>query len=297
MLTHHWPKATAPDRVVVLGARGFVGRTLLTALASAEIPSIGLSSADLDLAAPGAGEKLAGILRPTDTLVMLSALTPDKGRGAGTFMANLRMSEAVSDALQKVAPAHVVYMSSNAVYPVVCGPISEATPAEPLDLYGAMHLSRELMLKAATQAPLAVLRPIMIYGAGDTHNSYGPNRLRRAAHKDGKITLFGGGEEMRDHISVDDVVGLLLMTLLHRSAGTLNLATGRSISYLDLAYKIADQFSDPIDVVLTPRQSPINHQHYDIINLRRAFPAFVFETIDDGLAKAHREMLAEALPT
>src|SRR3546814_11446336 len=64
-----------------------------------------------------------------------------------------------------------------------------------------------------------LLRPTLIYGAEDTHNSYGPNRLRRMARKDARITLFGAGEETRDHISVDDVYRLILLTLRHRSEG------------------------------------------------------------------------------
>src|SRR3546814_996991 len=92
-----------------------------------------------------------------------------------------------------------------------------------------------------------LLRPTLIYGAEDTHNSYGPNRLRRMARKDARITLFGAGEETRDHISVDDVYRLILLTLRHRSEGVVNLATGHSISYMELARKIAYLFDTPVD--------------------------------------------------
>ena len=44
-----------------------------------------------------------------------------------------------------------------------------------------MHIARELMIKQLVKSPIAVLRPTLIYGAGDPHNSYGPNRLRRMA--------------------------------------------------------------------------------------------------------------------
>lgn len=292
MLTHHFSTPTDPARVVVLGARGFVGAALVAALNAAGVPVLALGSADLDLAAEGAGAALSDRLRPDDAVVFLSALTPDKGRGIAPYMANQRMGAAVAEAVERVSPAHLVYLSSDAVYPMTQGLVNERTSADCTDLYGVMHRSRELMMAAAFRGPLAVLRPTLIYGAADTHNSYGPNRLRRAARKDGRITLFGEGEETRDHILVDDVVALLLLVLRHRSAGLLNLATGRSISYRDLADKVAALFETPVEVAGTPRQNAVTHRHFDVTALLRAFPDFTFKTLDEGLAKAHRDMMA-----
>lgn len=293
MLTHHHPVPQDPARVVVVGGHGFIGGTLLAALERAGIPAFAPSSIELDLAADGAGERLAAMLRPTDALVVLAALTPDKGRGIAPFLKNLAMGANICGAVEKVRPAHVVYFSSDAVYPLDIGLVSETSCAQPTDLYGVMHLAREVMIKTSAKAPVTVLRPTLIYGAEDTHNAYGPNRLRRMAHRDGRITLFGQGEEMRDHIAVDDVAALALLVLRHRSAGTLNLATGRSISYADLARKVAALFDKPIDIDGAPRQNPITYRHFDVTALRKALPTFVFTPLDDGLAKAHREMLVQ----
>ena len=87
-------------------------------------------------------------------------------------------------------------------------PLSEASAAAPGSLHGAMHLARELAFKAELKAPLAVLRPTLIYGAADPHNGYGPNRFRRLANEGTDIVLFGEGEERRDHVAVDDVAEL-----------------------------------------------------------------------------------------
>lgn len=291
MLKHTWLEAAAPKRVVVLGARGFLGRALVGALASHKVPALPLGSHDIDLTAPGASTKLATQLRAGDTVVVFSALTPDKGRGPETFLKNTQIATAVCTALETVPPAHLVYISSDAVYPMTVGLVSEASPAEPPDLYGAMHLCREIMFKSTVKAPVAVLRPTLVFGAEDTHNSYGPNRLRRAARKDGRIALFGEGEETRDHIYVDDVAELIVLTLVHRSAGTLNLASGRSVSYAELARKVAALFDHKIEIGGSPRQNPVTHRHFDITALRKAFPTFVFTPLEEGLSHAHRGML------
>src|SRR5206468_9442920 len=103
-------------------------------------------------------------------------------------MRDLRMAEGVARALERVRPDHVVYLSSDAVYPFGSGLVTERSCAQPSDLYGMMHLARELLLGSAVGAPFVVLRPTLVYGTGDPHNSYGPNRFRRIARKDGMIT-------------------------------------------------------------------------------------------------------------
>ena len=113
------------------------------------------------------------------------------------------------------------------------------------------------------------------------------------AHKEGRITLFGEGEETRDHILGDDVAALTLLMLRHRSSGMLNVATGQSITYAELAKKVAVLFNEPIDIVSTPRQNLITHRHFDVTALHKAFPTFTFTPLDEGLAKAHRDMLLE----
>lgn len=278
-----------PARVVLLGARGFIGSTLNRHLTSAGIATLPLASGDLDLTAPDAGTKLAALLRPDDALVLLSTLTPDKGRDLATFMRNLRMGEAVAAALQARPVAHALYMSSDAVYPYDTGLISETSPAAPADLYGIMHRTRELMLQQAFRGPLTILRCALVYGAADTHNSYGPNRFRRMAEKERKILLGGQGEETRDHVLIDDVVAMIREVLRHRSHGLLNLATGRSVTFDALARLVAGLFSPAAEVVHTARQSPITHRHFDAAVRRQAFPEFRFTPLAEGLARVHRE--------
>jgi UDP-glucose 4-epimerase len=285
---NHVPRK--PARVVVLGAGGFLGRRLLEACANAGIAVAGLGSRDLDLAADSAAARLAEHLRPQDVLVFLAALTPDKGRDSGTLMRNLAMARAVCEATRSVEIAQLVYASSDAVYPFATPLICEETPAAPPDLYGVMHRARELMLAAEVKAPLAILRITGVYGTGDTHNSYGPNRFLRQALKDGRIGLFGNGEETRDHLYIDDAVAVVLEVVAHRSTGLLNLASGTSATFRTVADMIAARAGQPIEIAPSARQSPATHRHFDVTNLLRAFPGMRFKPLGDGLAT----MLADA---
>jgi len=253
------------------------------------VPLLALSSADLDLLAEGAGEQLSGLLRPDDTLVALSALTPDKGRDIATLMKNLRMAEAVCVALASSPVAQVIYMSSDAVYRFVDHPVTELTPADPPDLYGIMHRAREVMFSQTQgQQALAILRCTLVCAAEDTHNSYGPNRFRRMAAMDGRITLGGKGEETRDHVDVGDVARLILEVARYGSAGLLNLASGTSLSFDSVARLVASQFDPPVEIVHSERRAPVTHRHFDVTALHVAFPRFHFEPLKDSLRRAHQ---------
>lgn len=291
MLTHQCLQPKDPSRVVVIGSGGFIGKTLVRNFQRSGIKTLGLTRDDIDLNGQQACDLLVEIITPTDAVVFLAALTPGKGRGISIFLENLRMGANICEALAKVKPAHVVYFSSDAVYPMESALINEHSCAQPDDLYGMMHLARELMLKSVASFPVAVLRPSLVYGTEDTHNSYGPNRFRRMAQKEGKIFLFGEGEEKRDHILVSDVAEITLLALQRCSFGTLNVATGQSISFVDLANKVATLFDKPIQIVSTTRVNIVRHRHFDVSALHEGFQKFAFTPLDVGLAKVHQEML------
>jgi len=292
MLTHHHAEPRTPSRVVVLGSNGFVGRELVKHLGSKGVPVLALSRREVDLTLDDASEKLGAKLQSDDTLVFLSALTPDKGRGLAPFLANLRMGAAVCAAVEHSPVAHLIYISSDAVYPFKTALINEDSCAEPTDLYGVMHLAREIMVRQEAKVPTVVLRPTLIFGTGDTHNSYGPNRFRRVAHKDRRISLFGQGEETRDHIFIGDVIELLDRVIAHRSIGLLNLATGHSISYADLSGMVARFFDDPIEIAGSERKNPITHRSFDITAIYKAFPTFTFKSLEEGLKLVHEQEFA-----
>lgn len=293
MIRHLEPEATHPRRVAVLGATGFVGQDLVRHLKASEIESVALSSADIDLTKPGSVEELRDIVRENDSLVVVSAITPDKGRDAGTLMRNLSMGQHVGAFLEEAKCSHLVYISSDAVYADNANPVRETSCCDPSSFHGLMHLVRERIFAAAvekTGVPYVILRPCAVYGANDTHNSYGPNRSLRTALKEHKIKLFGRGEEKRDHIYVKDLSRLIALCLLHRSWGTLNIATGDSISFFDLAEMIARLCGEDVEIEGSPRANPVTHRHFDITAIYRAFPEFEVTSLESGIAETLEEM-------
>lgn len=286
MLEHFNPAPAAPARVVLLGSRGFVAGTVAARLQSGGVNVLALPAQDLDLLNPASVTRLTALLQADDALVFASALTPDRGRDIGAFMKNLTMARHVCDALAQTPVAHVVYISSDAVYHDDANPVTERSCCQPSSFHGMMHLARELMLAQTVKAPLAILRPSLLYGLADTHNGYGPNRFRRLAEEGKPITLFGEGEEMRDHVLVDDLAELVRLALVHRSAGVLNVATGQSASFRTVAETLAALFAAAgtagVAVAGTPRANPVTHRHFDPAGTLKAFPEFRYTPWTDG---------------
>jgi UDP-glucose 4-epimerase len=293
MLEHLQKLASKPSRVVVLGSKGFLARALVQQLADNGIDSLAVGSSEIDLILPDSVAKMGQLLRPDDCLVITSALTPDKGRDVATLMKNLEMARHLASLLESRGCSQVIYISSDSVYSAEDSLIRESSTRQASDLYSLMHIAREQILIQATaksQTPLCIVCPCAIYGAADTHNSYGPNRFFRTALKDGKIMLFGNGEEIRDHILVEDVARLIGLCIAHRSIGILNAATGAAQSFHQVADSIAGIVGAEVIIECLPRSGAITHRHFDPTLRIKAFPEFTPTPLIVGLTKMHRDL-------
>jgi nucleoside-diphosphate-sugar epimerase len=290
MLTHQNPTPVAPRRVVVVGAGGFIGSSIVKDMFAAKVPTLALTRQHVDLLAPHGAEALQAKLTPQDAVVFVSAVAP--ARNVAQLMTNLRMAETACVAFAAVTPTHLLYISSDAVYADEANPVTERSPVAPSTPHGMMHAARELMFRSEYRGPYAVLRPTLIYGARDPHSGYGPNRFRRQALKGEPITIFGEGEEKRDHVAVEDVARLARQILFHRSTGSLNAVTGVATSFHDIAHLVAAQFP-AAEVKTVPRPGPrphLLHRFFDISACYKAFPEFHFEPLSEGIARVHREV-------
>lgn len=285
-IEHLYRVKRTPTRAIILGA-GFVGQSAAQKLSACGWDTVGLRSKDLDLLAENAEDRLADIVAPGDVLVVVSAQAPVKDRQM--LSDNLRMIEPVARIVERKILSHIVYVSSDAVYKDSSGLLNEESCAEPASLHGIMHLSREIIMKeACNDIPLVIVRPSLLYGSNDPHNGYGPNRFWRLAKAGEPISLFGKGEERRDHVHISDVGELIASVVLKQSRGVLNLATGSVISFHDIAEKINERFGKGCDIRFMPRNGPMPHNGYrafDSTATKLAFPDFCYTQIDDGISR------------
>jgi len=295
MLKHLNNSKTLPSRIIVLGAKGFVGSAVVKRLAKAKANVVALSRHELNLLDPDAAKKLAELLKPEDALVITSAKAPCKDYAM--LRENIDMMFPVCEALSKQPVSQVIYISSDAVYADSDHPLTESSLAAPTSLHGVMHLAREMMLQSVVpETSLALLRPSLLYGAADPHNGYGPNRFYRLAAAKKTIPLFGNGEERRDHVYIHDVAELVYLCLSHQSHGVLNIATGEAISFYDIARQMNSLFDSAVEIQPQPRSGPMPHNGYRPFSAaacKKAFPEFSYTTFEQGLLKMHEDYQKE----
>ena len=292
MLKHIYNVSTKPARVVILGAGGFVAAAAERRIAAMGVPLLALPRTELDLTSKDAGARLAALLRPDDVLLFVAAKAPVKNNKM--LIENLHMGKAVCEALVRTSVNHAIYISSDAVYADSNEPLNESSCAQPGSLHGMMHLAREVMLANAWKGPLCLLRPTLIYGAGDTHDGYGPNQFYRLAMKGKIVTLFGEGEEQRDHVHIDDVIEIISLVITHRSSGVLNIVTGTVTSFRDIAQMVEALVKTSTTIKTAPRQGPMPHGGYrpfDTSSCHTVFPDFSYLPLEDGLKRMNHETI------
>lgn len=283
MLTHLFEHPTAPQRVVVIGAGGFVGSEVVRNLRRRGTDVLALSRSDVDLLSADAAVLLAGRLKPGDTVVAVAARAPC--RNVDMMIENMGIVRAILAGLSRARIAHLVNVSSDAVYGDEPVPLTETCPTAPGSLHGAMHLAREIAFSTA-EVPFATVRPTLIYGAADPHNGYGPNRFLRQAKAGKPIEVFGQGEERRDHVAVQDVAEVIARVVLHRSAGVVNIASGNVHSFHDAATWAIEVTGSKSRIVPLPRSGPMPHKGYrpfDVSALKASFPDIVPVQLQQGM--------------
>ncbi|CAB4974592.1 MAG: NAD-dependent epimerase/dehydratase family protein [Actinobacteria bacterium] len=279
-------------RIVVLGASGFVGSHVVARARNAGWDVVALASSDIDLANPGSNQALVAVLQDGDTVVYSAAVVPSKS--AADVGKSLLMTQTLVDALAGVEIAQLVVVSSDAVYGSESGVSNEESACVPDTLHGIMNLGREMVCSDVFAPVKTVVRPSAIYGSGDPHNSYGPNRFARQALESGEICIFGGGEAKRDHVTIHNVAEVIFRAIEGRQAGVINVASGQSISFADLAGLVRDAGPAGWRIVVAGSESSPTFRTYDISELNRRFPDLVPTGPAEGVSVMITEMQGSA---
>jgi len=273
----------APSRVVVVGCNGFIGKALITELTKLAIDNIGLSKEDFNLLDERVSEKLKEVIRPNDHIVFTSAIAPSKS--AADVQKSIKMVETFASALVDTPCKQVVLISSDSVYGDRGGMFDENSPRNPNSFHGLAQLSREMVLQDLKHLNLAILRVCAVYGDGDTHNGYGPNRFLKQIENSESIKVFGDGLNVRDHIQIDDVVNLVINTLRVNFIGVMNVVSGYSYTFMEVAQKCKEIFSPNSQIERQGSEGEILIKQFNASRIQEIFPKFRSMNLDAGLRK------------
>ena len=278
--------AAPRPRVIVLGARGFVGgavRGELERVGRWEV--IGLGSTDCDLTDRVAVRERIGPLAKDAHVVLSSSVLLLPGEPVSIFDANVAMARNLTEALAGQRPASFTFLSSSDVYgrPPSETPLREQSPLAVTGHYGLSKLVAERLLNFGIDAPLGVFRLPGVYGPGDGARSIVGQFATRLL--DGQaLTLAGGGTALRDYVHVQDVARLIAAQLMQPVTRTLNVATGRAISLAELAAVTAKACGVALRTQAVAANGPQYDLSFDVSALHAAFPGVSMTPIEAGVA-------------
>ncbi len=277
---------TQPHRLLVTGAAGFIGSTLVDRLLEEGREVVGLDSFDpfypeadklrnLESARGHASFRLERAdIRDTDAvervfasadfdavvhLAALAGVSPSLERPAEYADVNVRGSAVLLEAAARRGRPHFVFASSSSVYGERdAGPFCESDPVErPVSPYAATKRAGELLAHSFHHAHGLSVTCVRIFTA------YGPRQrpdlaIRKFAERmrrDEPVPIFGDGSSRRDFTFIDDLVDGLVRAL-DRDLGfaILNLGAGREVVLLDVLKLLERQLGVPARVEWLPRQ-------------------------------------------
>lgn len=218
-----------------------------------------------------------------------------------------------------------IYASSAAVYGAGPDYVELLSNERPLNVYGYSKFLFDQVVRARTKpltAQVVGLRYFNVYGPQEQHKArmasvafHNMNQFK----KDGHVKLFGGwdgygdGGQMRDFISVDDVVSVNLHFLDNPgSSGIFNCGTGRAQPFNDVACAVINTLREShqqkalthselvsegyLRYVTFPDDLKGRYQSYtqaDLTALRQAGYNKPFKDVQTGVADYVRYQLAQ----
>jgi UDP-glucose 4-epimerase len=273
------------NRIIILGSGGFISQAVENILKLKYKKYIALPRKKIDLTKISDLKKLKKIINNKDIIFFVAARAPVKN--LKMFEYNIQMMINFCKTFSDTDINKIIYISSDAVYSDSKKKLKESDLKEPNNWHGLMHIVRENILKNNfSYQKLLILRPTLVYGKNDPHNGYGPNKFNRDSKLNKKILIFGKGEELRDHIWINDLSQIIFKLVTSKNYGEFNLSTGKLISFSSIAETIN---KDRIfEIIYLKRQGKMPHNGYRPISnhkIKKLFPSFKFKTVADVLNK------------
>jgi len=255
-------------KVLICGASGFIGRNLFETLSQDDnlevfgtyktrrfSDSPNLIQTDLTKK-----EEVEKVTRGMDVVIQAAAVTTGakdvNERPYIHITNNVIMNALLFQAAHDNNVSQVIFLSCTTVYPPTNWPVKETDldlNAERYEKYfggGWMKIYAEKLCQFYSKlgnTKFTVIRHSNIYGPYDKYDLekshvFGATMTKVITNQDGKIIVWGDGQEKRDLIHVSDLVDFIEMAVDKRNTPyeLYNVGSGKAISVSDLVKKTID---------------------------------------------------------
>ena len=237
-------------KVVITGARGFIGKYLMERFAKeSDIEAIGLSRKDN---CDYSSEKLNEILTGADAVVHLAGIR-DACDSLSAYDPDMQMCENILDAMLKHGTKKIIYASSRTVYGQSKDlPWTEETDPKPVLAYAENKLRCEkLCLDWAdrTAGAALVLRIAQVFGIGEETNNMMNTFMDRAARGE-ELRVIGKSAAKRQYIYCKDLAEIIYRLTITDGyeSGIMNIGMPQSYTNLEIAQAVNKAFHNDTSI-------------------------------------------------
>lgn len=268
-----------PMKALVTGASGKIGMELVSKLVKLGFSVYALSSKDsfekteeVTIIPHNWSQRFTGQLPDVDVIFHLACQTSAyKAREniSNDIETNLLSTVSILEAASRIKKVPIIiFAGSMTEYGIPSSShIDEDVPLEPLTFYDTAKISSEIYIQQFARENMIskgiTLRLANIYGNSvldkGADRGFLDKTITKAIHGE-TITVYGGGNFLRDYLHVTDAAEAFLMTFLNSSQlsdNVYNIGTGKGTSIIETLEMIVEKANQ-----LTGLRSPIVHADF-----------------------------------
>lgn len=278
-------------KVIIIGASGFIGKTICEDFSNFNLNLLGLSSKDIDLTNTSEVNTLKSLLTKKTVLIIAAAKVREKGEDFEVFSQNILMAGSLAKILEKTQIKKCIFLSTIDVYGYPKNKITEQTSINPKTYYAISKYTSETILNIAcnkSNTPLLILRFGGVFGPGQNFAKYGPNSFIYSLKKENKIKLWGDGEELRNFIYVKDLSKIITLLSFKKIEGIINISTNNSYTFENIVNILHKIHTKSFNVTRNKRTSVKFNQVLSNQKLKKILPKFEFIKLQKAILETYK---------
>ena len=273
--------------VLIIGKNSYVGEFLCQHFSAQGAAVVAVGSSDCNfLDSPSVHKLFESLGGNPFAIIFLAVVNKNIDNSYSAFLDNVQMAWNLASGARDANVESIIYFSSVDVYgraPKL--PMSETTSLDPDTWYGLSKSTSEWIVREelSSKFPTCLLRIPGIFGRSRNDRSV-IGRLIATIRKEGKAYIHGDGKLLRDYVFAPDLCQVVECLVTRKASGTFNVATGTSVSLLQILEAIRNALGIDFEVVHLPANEERSFDmRYDISRLSAAIGNFDFSPLSAGI--------------